>query len=305
MTGGGVLADILGLIVGDRIAKLGQRGFDGGEKLLGLQFGLGPNALVHVIERELDAFGDHLLHAFIGDVDGGAADFERGVGVRGGVAGEDVEDAVGIEAELHTDAGAAFWPGGEGDFDAPEFPVVFRELTLALKNADEHVVLVRDGIREHLAGLGGDGGVSRDDDVHQAAKGLDPERKRCDIEKKDLTQASSENAGLNGGTESDSLIGVLRGVGFFAEEFGYKLPHERHAGAAADEDDFVESARFDACIAQRPQAVLARAIKPRPCEFFEVVTPDGDAFELGRIVHGKTFFDRFGGFEQMKVVGRA
>ena len=71
--GGGF--DHAALVIADGITELRERGIDGGEKFFGLQSGLGPDAFVHVLKGVLDALGDHLLHAFVIDIDGGVLDF--------------------------------------------------------------------------------------------------------------------------------------------------------------------------------------------------------------------------------------
>ena len=72
-------------------------------------------------------------------------------------------------------------------FDLPK-----KVRALALKHADEHRLLAADGVCEQLAALDRDGGVARDDDVHQAAKCLDAERERRDVEQHDILNRTAE-----------------------------------------------------------------------------------------------------------------
>ena len=130
---------------------------------------------MHVVEGVLHALTDHLLHFRVRHIHGGVADFEDAVGVRFRIAGEDVEDAVGVYCKLHADAGLTFRDRLEGDLELAEFPVVARHFPLALEHADEHGRLVRHGVSEHLAGARGDGGVARENDVHEAAEGFNAE----------------------------------------------------------------------------------------------------------------------------------
>jgi hypothetical protein len=53
--------------------------------------------------------------------------------------------------------------------------------------------------------------------------------------------------------------GFLRGVGLATEDLRHKLPHERHACAATDEDHGIEFLRLHFGIAQSPQAMRPRA----------------------------------------------
>jgi hypothetical protein len=122
---------------------------------------------------------------------------------------------------------------------------------------------------------------------------------------KHLTQTAAQNARLDRGTESDGLVGILRGVRLTAEEFAHIISHQRHAGAAADEDDFVEVCRFDACIAQSAQAVQPCAFDPRPGDFFEIGAGDVEAVEGGRFIAGEAFFDRFSSFKHTDVIAAA
>jgi hypothetical protein len=87
-----------------------------------------------------------------------------------------------------------------------------RPLALALQDVDEHVALMIDGGGEHLAGLDRNGRVARDDDVHQAAKGFDAERKRRDVKQKDILEAAGEDFRLDGRAQRDRFVRILRGV---------------------------------------------------------------------------------------------
>ena len=140
-----------------------------------------------------------------------------------GVAREDVQDAVGVDLKLHADARLAFGRALEVEVEFAERPVVARHLALALQHFDEHGLLAGDGVGEHLAGLDRDGGVARDDDVHQAAKSLDAERERRDIEEHDILHRAAENAGLNGRAEGHRFVGILRGVRLAAEKFRARI----------------------------------------------------------------------------------
>ena len=192
----------------DGVAELIEGRADGGEHLFGFEPSLGEDALVHVFEGVLDALRDHLLDGLIGDIDG-ALDAEDFLEAGFYIARKDVEDAVGIDLELDANARLALGRGLEGELEAAELPIVPGHLALALEDADEHGGLAGHGVGEHLAGFGGDGGVARNDDVHQPSKGLDTQREGGDIEEDHVLNGAGEDAGLNGGAESYGLVGVL------------------------------------------------------------------------------------------------
>ncbi len=63
-----------------------------------------------------------------------------------------------------------------------ETPVVRGAFAFALKDMNQHVLLVVHGGSKHFARLHRNGGVAVNDDVHQAAEGFDAERQGGDVE---------------------------------------------------------------------------------------------------------------------------
>ena len=153
----------------------------GGQNFLGFQLRLNPAAGGEVLEGVFDGLFHHALDFGVGHVHGR---FHLHDLLRAGlqVAGEDVEDAVGINLELHADARDSTRGALEGDGKFAEAPVVGGAFTFALEDVDEHLALVVHGGGEDLAGLDGNGAVARDNGVHQAAEGLDAERERGHVE---------------------------------------------------------------------------------------------------------------------------
>jgi hypothetical protein len=90
------------------------------------------------------------------------------------------------------------------------YSLVLGHGTLALEDLDENHGLVISSGREDLALLGGDSGTTLDEVGHDTASGLDTEGERVDIHEDNAVsgRVTSENTTLDGGTESDSLIGV-------------------------------------------------------------------------------------------------
>jgi hypothetical protein len=152
--------DFLHFLRHDERADLRQRLAGRAEHVAALALGLDPLALGEIVEGVLDRFGDHLLHVLVAHVDRA---FELDDFLVAGlhVAGQDAEDAVGVDLELHADAGHALRRGLEFEFENAERPVVAREFALALQHLDLHRFLVVDGGGEKFARLGRDGGVAR------------------------------------------------------------------------------------------------------------------------------------------------
>ena len=239
------------------VADLRERLARRAEHVAALALGLDPLALGEIVEGVLDRLGDHLLHVLVAHIDRA---FELHDFLVAGlhVARENAEDAIGVDLELHADARHALGRGREFELERAERPVVAGQFALALEHLDLHRFLVVDGGGEKLAGLGGDGGVARDDDVHQAAEGLDAERERRDVEQHHVLHAAFEDAGLDGRAERDGFVGIGAGVRLAAEDFLHQRAHHRHAGLAADENDVVEIGGLEFGVAEGAEAVRAR-----------------------------------------------
>ena len=77
---------------------------------------------------------------------------------------------------------------------------------------NQHAPLIVHRGGEHFPGLHGDGGVARNDDIHQAAKGFDAERQRCHIEQQHVFETAGKNLRLNRRAERDRFLRILRRV---------------------------------------------------------------------------------------------
>ena len=128
------------------------------------------------------------------------------------------------------------------------------------KTLNGHGRLVVLGGREDLALLGRDRGVAIDEAREHAAKRLDAQRKRGDIEQQHVLHIALQHAGLNGRADRDDLIRVHTLVRLLAEEGFTTLLNLRHAGHAADEHHFVDLTGLNAGILQRLLARLNRAL---------------------------------------------
>ena len=76
--------------------------------------------------------------------------------------------------------------------------------------------------------------------------GLDGERQRRHVEQEHVLDVALEHAALDGGADGDHLVRVDALVRVFAGELLGGLDHLRHAGHAADQDEFVDLAGADA-----------------------------------------------------------
>ncbi len=71
--------------------------------------------------------------------------------------------------------------GSKSSVNRPRLQLSLARSRSPLQDVDEHVALMIDGGGEHFAGLDGNGGVARDEDVHEAAKGFEAEGERGNV----------------------------------------------------------------------------------------------------------------------------
>ena len=102
--------------------------------------------------------------------------------------------------------------------ECPERPVLGSKLTLALENMDGHSCLTIACRGEDLALPGRNRRVPLDQLRADTAERLDTERKRCDIQKKNILYVSLEDAALDGCAYSNDLIRVYSLVRLLAEK---------------------------------------------------------------------------------------
>src|SRR5207247_9313783 len=104
-----------------------------------------------------------------------------------------MKDAISVDLKLDADALHSFWGGSKVDRKAPKAPVIPGAFALALQNMNEHAPLLIDRGGEHLARFDGNGGVARNDHVHQAAKSFEAEREGRDIGEQNIWKTSGQN----------------------------------------------------------------------------------------------------------------
>ena len=104
-------------------------------------------------------------------------------------------------------------------------------------DGDSRLIVVGGG--EHLALLGGDGGVLLDQRAGHAAEGLDAEGEGGHIQQQHIADIAGQHRRLNGRAHRHRLVRVHITARLLAEEVRHLLLHQRHPGLAADEDHIV------------------------------------------------------------------
>ena len=258
----GLGADVLGVLGGQRLADLLDRGLDlalGGvvdvlgevlELLLGLVgrvlagvAGLGQLAQALVLLGVRLGVADHPLDLVVGEA-GAGLDLDLLLLARAEVLGRHVDDAVGVDVEADLDLrDAARRRRDAGELELAQRLVVGRHLALALQDVDLHARLVVLRGREDLGLAGRDRGVALDQLRHHAALGLDAEGERGDVEQQDVLDLAAQHAGLDGGADGHDLVRVDAAVRLLAGELLDLLLDGGHAGHAAHEHDVVDRPR--------------------------------------------------------------
>ena len=128
--------------------------------------------------------------------------------------------------------------GGDADeLEVAEELVVLDQLTLTLVDLDLDGSLEVGGSREYLGLLGGDSGVTVDQTGEDTTQGLDTERQGSDIEQQDISDLTSQDGTLDGGTDDDSLIGVDTFRGLLVEVLLEELLDLGDTGRTTDKDN--------------------------------------------------------------------
>ena len=121
--------------------------------------------------------------------------------------------------------------------------VVLGHGSLSFEDLDCDCVLVVGSGGEDLRLLGGDNSVARDKLGHHTSDGLDTHGQWVDVQENDLTGVllSGENSSLDGGSESDGLIGVdASGWLLSVEELLDELLNLGDTSGASDENDLID-----------------------------------------------------------------
>ena len=193
-----------------------------------------------------------------------------------------VQDAVGIDVELHLDLrGAAGRSRDALQVELAQQPVVAGHWPLPLKHAHRHGRLIVGGRAEHLLPLGRHGGVPLDELGEDAPLRFDAERERRDVEQEHVLHLAPEHAPLDCGSERHDLVGVDALVGFLAEQLADELLHLRHAGGSADQHHLVDLLGVELGVFERLHDRAAAPLDQRITHLLELCPSDGDLQVLG------------------------
>src|SRR5262249_21259674 len=106
--------------------------------------------------------------------------------------------------------------------------VVFCELALTLKHIDLNAGLAIAGRREDLALLGRNSRVALDQASKDTTKCLNAQGERSHVKQEHILDIASQNASLNGCTDSDHLVRVHTTVRLTIENAADHCLHSRH-----------------------------------------------------------------------------
>ncbi len=159
--------------------------------------------------------------------------------------------------------------GRHRHLDRAELDVALYLARFALIDAEFDVALIVDQRRIIADAACRDRCVAFDDRREQAVAEaaapvrrtvVDAEREGADIGQADLLEIGIARfeAALHRGAERDGVVGMDRGIGEAAEHAGDRLAHDRHARAAADQDDLAQAFDADVAVAQRAQHGVAQ-----------------------------------------------
>ena len=207
-----------------------------------------------ILSSELVSVGDHLLDLLLGEATLVVGNGDL-LGLTSGlVTSGHVEDTVGIDIEGDLNLRSTTGRGRDTlEVELSEQVVVLGHLTLTLVNLDHNTWLVVSVGGEGLLLLGGNAGVTGNEDGHDTTGSLNTLGKRGDIEEEEvldlLTALTGEDSSLDGSTVGDSLIWVDGSVELLAVE--EVLEHALDlgdTGGATNKNDLVDLGLGDVSI---------------------------------------------------------
>jgi len=245
--------------------------------LLGFIIGLGVLGLIN-----------HAVNIGVGETTGRTDSNILGL-ASGFVLGRDVHDTIGINVEGNLNLGVS--SGGHGDtskVEVTELLVVLGELTLSLENGDSDLSLVISSSGENLRFLGRNSRVSVDESGEDSSHSLDTERKRGDIEEENVLNISSQDGSLDGGTDSNSLIGVNTSVGGLSEEVLDNLSDLGDSGRSSNHEHFINLILSETGVLKAGFEGLDRSVNKLLGETFKLSSGESCVQMLGaRVIEGE------------------
>ena len=197
-----------------------------------------------------------------------------------------VQYAVRVDVEAHLDLrDSARCRSDAVEIELADKFVVLSHRPLALKHADLYGRLVVSCRGEYLTLLRRDGGVRVDELGHNAAEGLDAERKRSYIQKEDILHVARKHAALDGRADSHYLVRVHALVRLLAEEVPDDFLNFRDTGGTADEQNLVYVGSFQVSILEGLAARLDGAVEEAVAEHLELSSGEGLHKMLRNAVH--------------------
>jgi len=170
------------------------------------------------------------------------------------------DDAVRVDGEGDLDLRhAARRRGDAHQLEAAQRAVLRRDLALALQHVHLDGVLVVDHRGEDLGVLGRNGRVALDQFDEKAAVSLDAQRERGHVEQDEVLDVAADDAALDGGADGDHLVRVDVAIRLAPEDALHRLPDQRRAGLAADQQHLVDLLGLQARLLERVLAGPFRA----------------------------------------------
>ena len=189
------------------------------------------------------------------------------------VLGAHVDDTVSIDVECDFDLRYATRRRRDTDeIELAENLVVGGHFAFALQHLDADLRLVIRSSGERLALFGRNRGVAVDQTRKHTAEGFNTERKRGDIQEKNILDVAAKDAPLDGGAHGDDFIGVHTLARITAEEFLHDGLHLGHARHTTDEEDFRDFTSGDTRILDAVFARLLGALEETGDEIFKLGT---------------------------------
>ena len=178
-------------------------------------------------------------------------DGDVGLSAGSAVLGGDLQQTVGVDLEGTDELGLSSghgWDTGKLEFTEQSVVLALGSLTLVDWEHDGGLVVLDSG--EHSGLVGGDGGVSGENDTEDVTLHGDTEGERGDIEEEEVgglvRGLTGKDGGLDGGTVGNSLVRVDGLVQLTATEvLGNERLDLRDTGRTTDEDNVVDLAGRD------------------------------------------------------------
>ena len=154
------------------------------------------------------------------------------------------------------------------------------------------------------------GGVARNNLLHQATHGFQPQRQRNHVQQQHVAVrlVADQHIGLNGGTDGHDFVGIQAGQRFTRKKLANPASHQRHPGRATDHHHFPHFIGGHTGIFQRPAARHQGLVDPGQDQGIELgpgqgTLPAGPAHRHAVAV-GQCLLGGTGGVQQIALLSR-